>query len=98
MDMIFRDEDLYTIEKTKYEEKYKDNGYGFYCDLESQINDINYNDIYYEREMKYNQKIVEDQMKNEAIKHFEQKYKSYADYCIFAVIVFSCSMFMFNCP
>ena len=94
MEIIFRDEDLYTIEKTKYEEKYKDNGYGFYCDLESQANDI-HNDIYYEKEIKYNQKIVEQQIKNEVIKHFENKYKQYADYCMFGLLVFSCSMLLF---
>lgn len=93
MEMIFRDEDLYTEHK-KYEEKYKDNGYGFYCDLESQTCDVN-NVILYEREMKYNQKIVEQQIKNEVIKHFENKYKQYADYCMFGLLVFSCSMLLF---
>jgi len=96
MKMIFRDEDLYTEHK-KYEEKYNDNGYGFYCDLESQVNDIYMkdNNMFYEREMKYNQKIVEQQIKNEVIKHFENKYKQYADYCMFGLLVFSCSMLLF---
>ena len=95
MDIIFRDEDLYTIEKTKYEEKYRDNGYGFYCDLESQASDI-HNDIYYEKEIKYNKKIIEEQIKNELLNHYAKKYKVYADYCVFALFSFSCSMILFQ--
>lgn len=91
MDIIFRDEDLYTIEKTKYEEKYRDNGYGFYCELD--VYDIENNT--FEKEIKYNKKIIEQQIKNELLNHYAKKYKQYADYCMFGLIVFSCSMLLF---
>lgn len=94
MEMIFREEDLYTIDIISYNDNKIDNGYGFYYDLDNDIY-INDNNILYEREMKYNEKIVQDQIKNEVIKHFEKKYKQYADYCMFGLLVFSCSMLLF---
>lgn len=93
--MIFRDDDLYTIDISSYNENKSDDGYGFYYDLENDMNNTN-NDLFYEREIKYNKKIVEQQIKNDMIKHFENKYKQYIDYCMFGLIVFSCSMLLFQ--
>ncbi len=96
METIFRDEDLYTIDIISYNEKKTDNDYdyGFYCDLESEEYDIN-NDIFYQREIKHNKILFDEQIQIQAYKHFEKKYKVYADYCMFGLIVFSCSMLLF---
>jgi IS4 transposase len=93
MKTIFRDEELYTHHNIPipYNETIKDNGYGFYCDLD--VYDIENNS--FELEMKYNKKVMEEQIRNDVIKHFEKKYKVYADYCMFGLIVFSCSMLLF---
>lgn len=93
MKSIFRDEDLYTQNNIpiQYNETINDNGYGFYCDLDRY--DIENN--LFELDMKYNKKVMEEQIKNDAIKHFEIKYKVYAEYCMFGLIVFSCSMLLF---
>ena len=96
MEMIFRDEDLYnTIEPLPIIENKYDDGYGFYCDLDDDddVYDIENN---VEKEIRYNKKIIKDQVTNEGIKHFDKKYTIIVDYCMFGLLVFSCSLLLFQ--
>jgi hypothetical protein len=86
MNTIFRDEELH-IPNKKHQEQHKDNGYGFYCDLDNDIE----NDIV-EEAIKYNKKTIDDLSYNSEMHKLELKYKLIVDYCLFALFTFSCSM------